>query len=188
MESGGSALKFPMDHQGWIEDRAQLHIKSEFTRIDIMDKTVKLRAYTEAAKSDAAQGVLTPEKKQDLELAMKQAQLDEEKTKSLENLKTIVQLRESLRQEQVKTAEMARKNDQLEDEKKHLLEQLKFIEPLRERLKQEQAKTAGSANQAAQLEANAKELAALETRVKDLNGVLSKISTIAEAGKLHSKI
>ncbi|MDE2310650.1 MAG: hypothetical protein KGL01_07475 [Betaproteobacteria bacterium] len=168
----------------------------EFTGTDIMDKTVKLRAYSEPAKSAAPEGDIKESKDQSLELAAKEAQLAEEKSKSLENLKTIVQLRENLKQEQAKTAELARKtaeleakanessaplanelakkSAQLEEEKKRSLEQLKTIEQLRESLKQEQARSAAAADKAAGLEA----------KVKDLNNVLGKISSIAEAGKM----
>ena len=74
-----------------------------------MEKTVKIRAYPDDAKSNASQGNLADGQNISLELAMKNAQLEEEKSRSLEHLKTIVQLRESLKQEQAKTAEMARK-------------------------------------------------------------------------------
>lgn len=163
-----------------------------------MDKTVKLRAYSEPSKSGVPEGDIKEDKNKSLDLAAKEAQLAEEKSKSLENLKTIVQLREYLKQEQAKTAELARKtaeleakvnessasvanelakkSAQLEEEKKRSLEQLKMVEQLRESLRQEQAKSAGAADKAAKLEA----------KVRDLNGVLSKISSIAEAGRLVS--
>jgi chromosome segregation ATPase len=151
----------------------------------VMDKTLKLHAYPDKAKSDVPQD----------NLAHKNAQLEEEKSKSLELLKTIVQLRESLKQEQAKTAEMevkfnklvvleesqlAKKNAQLEEEKKKSLEQLRTIEQLRESIKQDQAKNA-------EIQAKAKELAVLEAKVKDLSAVLSKISTIAATGKLDNQ-
>lgn len=216
-----------------------------------MEKTVKIRAYSDA-KSNASQGNLTEDQNKSLELArknalleeksldqlriieqfreslkqeqakmaemakntagldatalaVKDAQLEEEKSRSLENLKTIVQLRESLKQEQAKTAEMvkiiseqearakesasleandlARKNAQLEELKSKSLEHLQTIEQLRESLKQEQAKTAGMAGKAAELEAKAKEAAALDARVKELTEALGKIAAIAAAGK-----
>jgi len=173
------------------------------------DKTVKIHAYSEPAKSDAPKGNATEGKVRDLELALKDAQIEEEKSKSLENLKTIVQLRESLKQEQAKTAdavkkvaeleakikgyasleanELARKNAQLEEEKKKSLKQAKTIELLKESLKQEQAKSAGATDQSAGLEAKAKELAVLEAKIKDLSGALGKIASIAETAKLAGK-
>ncbi len=130
----------------------------------MQDKTLKIRAYSEPAKSEEPQG--TPAKTQDvsLELEKKNAQLEEEKSKSLELLKTIVQLRESLKHEQVKTSDIVRKaaeledksketaalvakelekkTAQLEDETKKAIEQAKVVEQLRESLRQAQAKSA----------------------------------------------
>ena len=74
----------------------------------MMDKTVKIRPYSGDAKSDAPQSNLTEDQDKSLELAKKNALLEEEKKKSLEQLKIIEQLRESLKQEQVKTAEMVK--------------------------------------------------------------------------------
>lgn len=138
-------------------------------------------------------------------LAVKDAQLEEEKSRGLENLKTIVQLRESLKLEQGKTAEMvkiiseleakakeatsaeaselAKKIAELEGEKRKSLDQVKTTEQLRERLDQEQAKSAGVADKLADLEARTKEVAALEARVGELTDALGKIAAIAAAGK-----
>lgn len=164
-----------------------------------MDKTLKLHAYTDTAKSDVAPGNHAQEKNSSLELAHKHAQLEEEKGRSLELLKTIMQLRESLKQEQAKAAgmeiklnklveleenQLARKNAQLEEEKNKSLELMKTIEQLREIIKHDQAKNAGAGKHAAELEAKTKELAALETRVKDMSAALDKIAGIAAAGKL----
>lgn len=163
------------------------------------DRTVKLRAYAEAA----ANTVVPPAKPAEVqgasaELAKKEAQLEEEKNRTLELLKTIVQLRESLKQEQAKSADLdaklnrlaaveenqlARKNAQLEEEKRQSLEQLSMIEQLRESLRQEQAKSAGAADRTAELEAKAKAVAALEARVRDLSVLLNKISNLAAAAK-----
>lgn len=173
-----------------------------------MDKTLKLHAYSEPAKSDVAQGNLAKDQNTSLELAKKNAQLEDEKSKSLELLKTIVQLRESLKHEQVKTSdivrkgaeleaqakesallvanELTRKNAQLEEEKSRSLEYMRMIEQLRERVKQDQARSAGAVDKAAELEAKAKEVAVLEAKVKDMSAALSKISSIAAAGKLDS--
>ncbi len=174
----------------------------------MQDKTLKLRAYSEPAKSDTAQG--TPAKDQDIaqKLAQVTAQLEDEKDKSLELLKTIVQLRESLKQEQVKTSdivrkaaeletkskdaaalttgELAKKSAQLEDEKKKTVEQAKTIEQLRESIKQEQARNADASNLPAKLDAKTKEVAALEAKVKEMSAVLGKIASMAAEGKLSS--
>lgn len=127
-----------------------------------MDKTVKIRAYAAGTESVAVQSANTGDKNSQ-ELIM-QAQLEDERSRSLEHLKTIVQLRESLKQEQSKTAELAnkvseleakmhgssaqesselaKKNALLDEEKKHALDMMRMIEQLRENLKQEQAKAA----------------------------------------------
>jgi myosin heavy subunit len=138
-------------------------------------------------------------------LALKEAQLEEEKSRGVENLKTIVQLRESLKLEQGKTAEMVKiiselearakesasaeaselvkRTAELEEEKRKLLEQAQTIEQLRESLKQEQAKSAGMADKLSELEAGAREVAALEAKVNELTDAMSKIVAIAAAGK-----
>jgi len=171
-----------------------------------MEKTVKIRAYPDDAKSNASQGNLADGQNISLELAMKNAQLEEEKSRSLEHLKTIVQLRESLKQEQAKTAEMARKmaeqdakakdlaaleanelarkNAQREEEKRKSLDLMKTIEQLRESLRQEQAKTAGMADKMAAQDAKARESAVLEAKIKELTEALSKIAAIAAAGEV----
>ncbi|BBI98974.1 hypothetical protein FGKAn22_06670 [Ferrigenium kumadai] len=216
-----------------------------------MEKTVKLRAYPDDAKNNAPQGNQTEDQGKSFELArknalleeksldqlriieqlreslkqeqtkvadlakktagvdttvlaVKDAQLEEEKSRGLENLKTIVQLRESLKLEQAKTAEMvkiiseleakvkeaasleaselAKRTAELEEEKRVSTEQMKTIDLLSERLTQEQAKTAGMADKLAELDARTKEAAALETKVKELTEALSKIAAIAAAG------
>jgi methyl-accepting chemotaxis protein len=120
-----------------------------------MEKTVKTRAFPDGKKSAASQGNLTEAQEKSLELAKKNAQLEEAKSKLLEHLKTIEQLRESLKQEQAKTAEMAKKTDVLEAKVKEL----------------------------AGLESNVKKVAELEAKVNELSEVLGKISGIAAAGK-----
>lgn len=139
-----------------------------------MDKTVKIRTYSDEVKNLASQGNLTEDQSKALELAKKGAQLEEERQKSLDHLKTIEQLRESLRQEQAKTAEMTKKaagqganelavkDAQLEEEKSRSLENLKTIVQLRESLKQEQAKTAEMAKKTAELEAKIKDFSSSE--------------------------
>lgn len=192
--------------------------KPEFTRRDIMDKTVKVRAYPDDAKSNVPRSNLTEDQDKMVELVKKNALLEEESKKSREYLKMIEQLKESLKQEQVRTAkleakvndlaaleanDLAMKNAQIEEEKNKSLEHLKTIGQLRESLKQEQAKAAEMAgNKAAlearikelsgledkvkavaELEAKVKELPALEAKVKELTDALGKISGIAAAGK-----
>lgn len=168
-----------------------------------MEKTVKIRAFPDSAGSGDAQG--SPADEKAIELAMKDAQIEEERSRSLEHLKTIVQLRESLKQEQARTAEaarkateldarvkgmtaletneLARKSAELEEEKQKSLEQTKTIEQLRESLKQEQARTEGMADKLAEMDAATRERAALESRVRELTGALGKIAAIAAAGK-----
>ncbi len=166
-----------------------------------MDKTVKIRAYSDDAKKDIAQGPRAEEKDKSSELIKMASQLEEERSKSLELLKEIVHLRESLKQEQAKSADLeakltrlavveenqlAKKNAQLEEEKNKSLEYMKTIEQLRESIKQDQARTAEMANRSVELEARTRELAALEAKVKDLTGALNMISRIAAAGKPDS--
>ncbi len=79
-----------------------------------MDRTLKMRAYSGEAKQDAARDNLTREQTLALELATKNAQLEDEKKRSLEHLNTIEQLRETLRQEQAKTAELTKNTTMLE--------------------------------------------------------------------------
>lgn len=165
-----------------------------------MDKTVKIRAYSDDAKSDTPRGNLTEDQNITLELAKKNFRLEEELKSSREHLTTIEQLRESLKQEQAKSAEMAKKsaeleakirefsaldanelakkNTQLEEEKRKSLEHLKMIEQLREGLKQEQAKTAEMEKKAAVFETKAKELAALEAKVKELPALEAKVKDL----------
>ncbi len=73
-----------------------------------MDRTVKIPAYTGEAKQGVPQDNLTKEQKLALELASKNTQLEEEKNKSLEQLKTIERLRETLSQEQAKATELSK--------------------------------------------------------------------------------
>ncbi|MDD2914889.1 MAG: hypothetical protein PHP70_06165 [Gallionella sp.] len=172
-----------------------------------MEKTVKIRAYSGDTKSDAAQGNAADAQNKSLELAMKDAQIEEEKSRALEHLKTIVQLRESLKQEQAKTAEMAKrmaehdaklkelagldanalakKNALLEEEQKKSLEHLQTIAQLRESLKQEQAKSPEMVNKMAVLEARVTELLGLETKLKELSGLENKAR---EAVMLEAKV
>jgi len=117
--------------------------------------TIKIRAYAGKAAGDNAQSNLSAEQNNALELVKRTAQLQEEKNKSLEHLKAIKLLRESLRQEQGRAAEME-----------------KMIAGLEIQLKEFAAQ-----------ETNVKKMAELEVRVKELSEVLSKISGIATLGK-----
>lgn len=141
-----------------------------------MDKTFKLRAFTDAAKNDVEKSNVADENKTQ-QLARKDALLEEERSKSLELLKTIVQLRESLKQEQAKSAELqarlnkldeveenqlVKKNIQLEEEKKKSLDYMKMIEQLRESTRQEQEKSAEMARKMAEQQAQLSKLATVE--------------------------
>jgi N-acetylmuramoyl-L-alanine amidase CwlA len=131
---------------------------------------------------------------------MKSAQLEEEKSRTLENLKTIVQLRESLKQEQEKNAglvksvadlqgklnklasveenQLVKKNTQLEDERKKSGEQLKAIELLKESLKTEKDKNALQAISSAELHAKLNKLSEAEE-----NQLLKKNTLLEEEKK-----
>lgn len=136
-----------------------------------MEKTVKIRAYPDDARGNAQQGIPKEDQDKVLELARKNAQLEE---KSLDQLRIIEQMKESLRQEQAKVAELSKKtagadasalalkDAQLEEEKSRGLENLKTIVQLRESLKLEQGKTAEMVKIIAELEAKAKESASSE--------------------------
>jgi hypothetical protein len=141
-----------------------------------MDKTFKLRAFTDAAKSDVVKANVADENKAQ-QLARKDALLEEERSKSLDLLKTIVQLRESLKQEQAKSSELqarlnkldeveenqlVKKNIQLEEEKKKSLEYMKMIEQLRESARQEQEKNVEMARKMAEQQAQLSKLATAE--------------------------
>lgn len=120
-----------------------------------MEKTVKTHAFPDGAKGVVLQNNLTPEQEKALELAKRNALIAEEKSKLIEHLKTIEQLRESLKQEQAKAAGMAEKATMLEARVQELSGQ-------------------GS---------NAKNMAELEAKVKELTEALGRISGIASAGK-----
>lgn len=123
--------------------------------MDIMERTVKTRAFSGDANSAAVQSNLTEAQEQALEFAKKNAQLQEEKNKSHDLEQTIEQLRASLRREQEKTAEMANMAMGLEAKLKELAEHGTSV----------------------------KKVAELEARVKELTEALVRISGIAAAGK-----
>jgi len=151
-----------------------------------MEKTVKIRAYPDENKGNASKSKLSDGTDISLELAKKDALLEEEKARSLEHIKTIVQLRESLKKEQEKNADLSKsalelhaklnklasveenqlvkKNILLEEERKRSSDQLMEIESLRANIKQEQ-------------EYNSR-LAASET---DLRAKLDNLSTIGDS-------
>jgi chromosome segregation ATPase len=141
------------------------------------DKTLKLRTFSDTAKLPAAKDKSAKERNIALELEKKTAHLEEERNKSLDLLKTIVQLRESLKQEQDKSAvlearvnkldsveenQLIRKNAELEEEKKRSLEYVKTIKQLRDSLKQEQEKSAQMSGRMAELETKVYKLDAVE--------------------------
>ena len=142
-----------------------------------MDKTLKLRTFSDTAKLPAVKDKPAKERNIALELEKKTAHLEEERSKSIDLLKTIVQLRESLKQEQEKSAmlearvnkldsveenQLVKKNTQLEEEKKKSLEYVKTIKQLRENLKLEQEKSAQTSNRMAELETKVYKLDAVE--------------------------
>jgi DNA repair exonuclease SbcCD ATPase subunit len=179
-----------------------------------MDKTVKIRAFSEESMSDMAGGGFADGQNKSLELAMKDAQLEEEKVRSLEHLKTIVQLRENLKQEQAKwaeinrkkeelaakenlldvkekeliqqeTTELASKNAQLEAEKSKSLELIKSLEELQEKFTLEKLQTTELLGKSAELDVKTKECAALEARVNELISLESKVNELNETiGKI----
>ncbi len=117
--------------------------------------TIKLRAYPDKTAGDVAQSNLSEEQHKALELVQKNAQLEQEKKKTLDLERTIEQLRTSLKQEQEKNVEMT-------TTAKHVESKLKAL---------------------AELEAKAKQVTVLEAQVKELSDVLGKISGIATSGK-----
>ena len=119
--------------------------------------TIKVRAYSGDGNNVAPRNNLTEDQNNMLELAKKNAQLEDEKKKSLEYLKTIEQLRESLKLEQAKMAEMVKRTAELE------------------------AKLKGTFG----LETKTREFAELEAKVKELTEVLGKISGITATGKVN---
>ena len=118
---------------------------------------MKTRSYSDKAKGTASPSNLTEAQEKALELAKKNAQLEEAKNKLLEHVKIIEQLREDIKQEQAKTTEMATMALGLEAKVKELSAQ----------------------------EEKVKKVVELETRVKELTDALDKISGIAAAEKAN---
>ncbi len=116
--------------------------------------TIKIRAYDGKAAADDAQSNLSEEQNNAFELAKKTAQLQEEKKKSVEHLKTIESLQDIIKQEQGRSAELA-----------------KIVASLEEKLKE----LSGPGS-------NVQRIAELEARVKELSGMIGEISVIAAAG------
>jgi hypothetical protein len=141
------------------------------------DKTLKLRTFSDTAKDPAEKDKAAKERNIALELEKKTAHLEEERSKSLDLLKTIVQLREHLKQEQERSAvlgarvikldsveenQLIRKNAELEEEKRKSLEYVKTIKQLGESLKLEQEKSAQLSGRMAELEAKVLKLDSVE--------------------------
>ena len=160
-----------------------------------MDRTLKLRAYSDDSNSKTAQGKSAKEEKIALELEKKTALLEEERNKSVDLLKTIVQLREKLKQEEAKTAELeaklgketeetenqlATRTAQLEEERKLSLEYMRTIEQLREKGKQDLEKSAQMLNRIAELEAKVNKMDSVE------ENQLVKKNTLLEEEKKKS--
>ena len=133
-----------------------------------MDKTFKLRAYNPDANKEETPGKPAKELIESSALEKKTAQLEEEQKKSLELLKTIIRLREDLKQEQerstgleaklhkldaVEENQLVRKNAELEDVRSKLAEYLKLNEHLKQGIEQEQAAAAEMAKKLESLQA-----------------------------------
>jgi FKBP-type peptidyl-prolyl cis-trans isomerase (trigger factor) len=119
---------------------------------DTEKSTIKIPAYP---GRDIPRNNLTEEQDNALELVKRNAQLQEEKNRSLELQMTIEQLRENLKLEQEKTNEIAERAVQLEARVEELAGQ----------------------------EGNNKKVAELEAKVMELTEALRTISGIASAGK-----
>lgn len=119
-----------------------------------LDKTMKLRAFSPAAKREAAQEIPAKDIGLALELEKKTAQLEEERKKVIDALNIVERVRESLRQEQAKTAD--------------LMARLNAIE------------SKGTVVEARITVAEAK-AAEAEVKIKELTEALQKISMIATA-------
>jgi FKBP-type peptidyl-prolyl cis-trans isomerase (trigger factor) len=119
---------------------------------DTEKSTIKIPAYP---GRDIPRNNLTEEQDNALELVKRNAQLQEEKNRSLELQMTIEQLRENLKLEQEKTNEIAERAVQLEARVEELAGQ----------------------------EGNNKKMAELEAKVMELTEALRTISGIASAGK-----
>ncbi len=163
-----------------------------------MDRTLKLRTYSDGSNSKSEPDQGTKEEKIALELEKKTALLEEERNKSVDLLKTIVQLRESLKQEEDKTAELEAKLNklttdeedqlntksvQLEEERKLSLQYMRTIKQLRESIKQDQDKSAEMAGKFDELEAKTNALAEIREKVKEITSVLGSIPDSATVEK-----
>jgi len=133
-----------------------------------MDKTFKLRAYNPDANKEDAPGKPAKEQVEASALEKKTVQLEEEQKKSLELLKTIIRLREDLKQEQEKSAgleaklhkldaveenQLVRKNAELEEVRNKLAEFQKLNENLKKSIEHEQVGAAEMAKKVEALEA-----------------------------------
>jgi hypothetical protein len=129
------------------------HVRSAMSDAD--KTTFKLPANSGKAAGIVPQNNLTEEQDNALELVKRNAQLQEEKNKSLELQRTIEQLRETIKLEQARADEIAEKAIKLEARVQELSGQ----------------------------ESNVKRVVELEAKVMELTELLRKISGIAAAGK-----
>lgn len=106
--------------------------------MDKVDRTLKMRAFTGDPPADAAKDNLTREQALALELLAKNAQIEEERLRSIELLKIMEQMRESIAGEQAKALELAKKASQLEAEINALNESLGNISAIAKQNKSRQ--------------------------------------------------
>lgn len=151
------------------------------------DKTIKMRAYTAEATKDIAPSDVTEDQKISQELASKTAQLEEEKNNSLENLKVIGQLRESIKQEQAKSSELTRRVSELGAEQKNVLDSSKKateyeakIAGLQSMIVEQQTKLNEQKSRIIALE---EKILVQETKARTLQDALNKISSLATTAK-----
>jgi hypothetical protein len=150
-----------------------------------MDKTVKTGKYSEDEQIGISYNNLTKTQEQALELINKNAQLEAEKGKTLEQLKIIKRLQERLEHEQAKVAELVKKSVQNEAGMKALAEleaKARRVDELESKLE----KMAGleiKARKMVELETRVQKVDVLEAKVKKLSDAISKISGIAASGK-----
>jgi hypothetical protein len=117
--------------------------------------TVKLPAFPGKVQGGVAQSNLTEDQDNALELVKKNAQLQEEKNRSLELQMAVEQLREDLKQERAKAGEIAERAVTLEARVEELTGQA----------------------------SNNKKVVELEAKVKELTETLRKISGMASVAK-----
>lgn len=184
----------PRDLTGELEKKSALLEEEKNKSLELLKTIVQLRESLkqEQSRSTELDAKLTRlNSVEDSQLAKKNAQLEEEKAKSAELLKTIEQLKESVKQHEVKLNklnsvednELAKKNAQLEEERAKSVEYVKLIDQLREDIKKNQASSSELAKKFDELQAKSQSLSEMETKVKDLHAVLDRIVQIAATGK-----